>query len=392
MTDDVTTNETTGALAPVPEAEAAAVLGGPTGAMVPLGHSTLGPTRGVWRVTGPGGVRAILKVVGQRDDERAEASRRQTSYQFWAREPAILAEGVPAAYREAGIRGPRLLARFERPDRAVALWLEEAAGRSGADLSIADLASFARRLGVAQGRIAAEGGGTASVATNAGVPATAPAWASRAFLRDYAADRPIEPGSSWRLEPDDPRWDRPSMAVIDRPLRDALIRLQRERETFIGWVEAGPRTLAHLDVWPTNVFVDTDGSVTLIDWAFAGDGALGEDIGNLVPDAVFDLLHPPTLLGALDEATFAAYVDGLRAAGWTGDEREVRLAMCASAVKYDCIAAGMLARSDRADQTTYGTAPAVSTEELFAVRATVMRFLAGWADEARRLAAELGRA
>ena len=65
--------------------------------------------------------------------------------------------------------------------------------------------------------------------------------------------------------------------------------------------------------------------------------------------------------------------------------------MCASAVKYDWIAAGMLTRSGAVEQRTYGTAPPVATEELFGVRAAVMRHLAGWADEARRLAAELGR-
>jgi len=65
--------------------------------------------------------------------------------------------------------------------------------------------------------------------------------------------------------------------------------------------------------------------------------------------------------------------------------------MCASAVKYAWIAAGMLARSDRSEQLVYGTTPPVPTEELFLVRAAVMRHLAGWAEEARRLAAELGR-
>jgi hypothetical protein len=104
------------------------------------------------------------------------------------------------------------------------------------------------------------------------------------------------------------------------------------------------------------------------------------------------LLHPPAILADLDRELSAAYVDGLRDGGWQGDEREVRLAICASAVKYDCIVAGMLMRSDQDVQSTYGLAPAVATGELFGVRAAVMRFLTGWADEARRLAAALGGA
>jgi hypothetical protein len=366
-------------LASIPDDEATAVLGAPARTALALGHSRFGSTRGVWRVVAPDGRRAVLKVVGPREDERAERTRRPSSYLFWAREPIVFDEGLPAAYRDAGIRGPRLLRRVDRPDGAVALWLEDVEGRTGAELSVADLGAFARRLGEAQGRIAVAG-------------APQPTWASRGFLREYGAERPVEPGSAGRLELDDPRWQRPAMGVIDPALRDALIRLQRERPTFVGWVEAAPRTLAHLDAWPTNVFVTPTRETVLIDWAYAGEGALGEDIGNLVPDAVFDLLHPATVLPDLDRVAFDGYLAGLRAAGWDGDERVVRLATCASAVKYDWIAAAMLARSDADEQRSYGTAPPVTTAELFAARSAVMRFLAGWADEARRLAAELGRA
>jgi hypothetical protein len=361
----------------IPRDEAAAVLGGPAIAAERLGHSRLGPTRGVWRVDGAGGATAILKVVGPRDDEGAEASRRPASYQFWAREEAVLDHGLPPPYPDSGVRGPRLLGRFERGDGAIALWLEDVDGRSGADLSLDDFAGFARRLGEAQGRIAA-------------AAAIEAPWASRGFLGEYLEARPVAPGSTWRLEADDPRWDLPAMAAVDRPLRAELIRLQREREWFLDRVEGAPRTLAHLDVWPSNVFVRPTGEVVLIDWAFAGEGALGEDIGNLVPDAVFDLLHPPTILDDLDRTVFAGYVDGLRRGGWDGDERVVRLAMCASAVKYDWIAAGMLMRTAFPEQRIYGLGPPVSTERFFGVRASVMRFLAGWAAEARQLAADLG--
>jgi hypothetical protein len=364
--------------AAIPDDEALAVLGGPARTAEPLGHSRLGPTRGVWRVTGHDGRRAVLKVVGPRHDARQERSRQRTSYLYWAREPAVLDESLPPAYRDAGLRGPRLLLRGDRADGAAALWLEDVDGRTGSTLSVADLGGFALRLGAAQGRIAVE-------------RSPSPGWASRGFLREYAAERPVEPGSPWRLEPDDVRWERPAMAVIDPALRGALIRLQRERETFLRWVDAAPRTLAHLDAWPTNVFVTPTGETVLIDWAFAGDGGLGEDIGNLVPDAVFDLLHPAAMLDDLDRAAFGGYVEGLRAGGWDGDEREVRLATCAAAVKYDWIAPAMLARSDADEQRSYGTAPPVATAELYAARAAVLRFLAGWADEARRLAAALGR-
>ena len=56
------------------------------------------------------------------------------------------------------------------------------------------------------------------------------------------------------------------------------------------------------------------GEVVLLDWAFVGDGALGEDIGNLVRASVLDLLLAHELLDQLDERLTSAYLDGLREA------------------------------------------------------------------------------
>ena len=73
----------------------------------------------------------------------------------------------------------------------------------------------------------------------------------------------------------------------------------------------------------------------------------GEDVGNQVPDGVFDLFWPAERIGELDEAVFAAYLDGLRQAGWDGDHREVRLGMTAACVKYAWLLPQMLERGDR---------------------------------------------
>ena len=61
-----------------------------------------------------------------------------------------------------------------------------------------------------------------------------------------------------------------------------------------------------------------DGTVALFDWSFTGDAALGEDIGNQVPDGVFDLFWSAERVGELDEAVFHAYLDGLRQPAGTG--------------------------------------------------------------------------
>ncbi|GAA2210970.1 hypothetical protein GCM10009850_064290 [Nonomuraea monospora] len=129
---------------------------------------------------------------------------------------------------------------------------------------------------------------------------------------------------------------------------------------------------------------DADGGIVLLDWAFAGDGALGEDVGNYVPDSVFDLYVPAARLPELDAAVCGGYLRGLREAGWRGHERLVRLAVCASAVKYDWLVPRMLRHLDR-QPVGYGGQATVEAARLFGERGATMMFLAGWADEARRL-------
>jgi hypothetical protein len=73
---------------------------------------------------------------------------------------------------------------------------------------------------------------------------------------------------------------------------------------------AAPRTVCHLDVRPNNLIARPGGEIVFLDWAFVGDGAVGEDVGNLVPDAVFDPFLPHELLGELDARLSLAYLAG----------------------------------------------------------------------------------
>ena len=71
-----------------------------------------------------------------------------------------------------------------------------------------------------------------------------------------------------------------------------------------------------------------------IDWEFAGHYAPGEEVGQTlsVASAFYDVA--PADLPDLDAALFAAYLAGLRDAGWRGGpaaERRVRFAYAAHA-------------------------------------------------------------
>jgi Ser/Thr protein kinase RdoA (MazF antagonist) len=140
------------------------------------------------------------------------------------------------------------------------------------------LAELAQRVGVSQAAFAAD------------VPGQA--WLARGWLREYL-----------RLHD-----------VLDADADGLLARL-----------DALPATFCHLDLHPGNVLGE-DGSV-VIDWAHCGIAALGSDPGVLVADGVADEVFPPELADEATEAVLEAYLAGLHAGGWAGDDADIRWAM-----------------------------------------------------------------
>ncbi|MDL5204502.1 aminoglycoside phosphotransferase [Streptomyces sp. ALI-76-A] len=355
-------------------AEAREVLGPFTGPAVltPVTHNPHnGVTAGVWAVTA-GERSAVLKVLTRRKGATGHwaASDDPRHWNYWRREADVYVSGLARVWQPHGIRAPRLLARVERPDGDVALWLERVPGEPGTRWTLDRHVEHARRLGAAQGAV--------------GETADRP-WLSRRFLREYTDG--MTPGRE--LLDDDEAWRHPLVRDhFPAGLRQDMVRLHHDREWFLRIMESLPRAFSHLDMWPANVRADGPDTV-LLDWAFAGDGALGEDLGNYLPDSVFDLFVPAARLPGYATAAYDAYLHGLRESGWKGDERLVRLAVCASAVKYDWITGLMLARAGEA-QLDYGGGRPVSPELRYRERGSTLAFLAEWAAEARTLAPRLG--
>ncbi|HEX6676005.1 MAG TPA: aminoglycoside phosphotransferase [Actinomycetes bacterium] len=316
-------------------------------------------TGGIWRVQGPAG-RAVLKVAKAAGggDAAWETSERGDHWNHWRREPLAYQTGFAyRVYADAGLGAPRLLAAVEPRPGTVALWLEDVAGLPGPRWPVARLADAAERLGRAQ-------------ASWAGRDPPHP-WLSRRWLRQYVTRQPIsEPVA----------WDHPLATAAWTPeLRAGLRRLWRRRGDLLDLAEALPQTTCHLDVWPMNL-IARDGpgdEIVLLDWAFAGAGAVGEDVGNLIPDSVADGLIDPDLLPEIDQVVTAGYLAGLRAGGWRGRDAQVRHAIAVTgAAKYCWLAPLMLQRL--AGGTISRFYDRRGPEEILRGRAGMLRLVAGW--------------
>ena len=276
-----------------PPEELAAVFGAGHGEIEAeaLGRGVPAATAGVWLVRA-GDDAAVLKLVHHDPDghPRWPAVPEPEHPYYWRREVCAYESGILERL-PGGVRAPRCRASLERADGSVALWLEALPATTR---TIGGYGRAARAMGRMQGALAAA------------LPRDR--WLSRRWLRAYL---------DLRLELTGPRSD--------------------EREAALRALEAGPQTFCHLDFYPENLFGDGDETI-LVDWAYCGIGALGEDPGNFVPDTLAEGLVAAEQADELERAVWDGYRAGLADAGWAGDEREVRFAFCAAPwLKYEWV-------------------------------------------------------
>ena len=367
---------------------------------IPLLHNEgNAATAGIFRVRGgpdASGASRVLKVARPatlplEPGSRAATSAWQTStapdhFNYWRREVDAYESGFAAsAYADAGIRTPELLSVRTRDDGCIELWLEDVEGRSGFDLSPERLGRFGYELG----------GGQARWAGRVPPPAELP-WLSRRWLAQYLGHGP---GANVRV--DDGDWNQPAVHVWSEATRRSLRRLWESRGRLLSAVEALPRTLCHLDVWPANLIEDASGASVLFDWSFVGDGAIGEDPANLIIDSVTDGLMDVALLPHIAEAVTEAYIKGLgdgdaigagadagsggRDSGRPGSADDVRAAIATCAVaKYSWLGAQAVATAVRGRTGRGAYNQDDSAAETLARITPLADLLAQWADAALR--------
>ncbi len=324
-------------------------------------------TAGVWRIRSASGS-AVLKLLA-RGPAGGDwgASEDPRHWNYWRREACLYGSELRERLAGTGLGLPRLRARFERSPQRIALWLEDVEGRGGDTWELADHRATARALGRFHARAR---------------PLRDAPWASRNFLRDYPDTRAVDAS----LLDCDATWALPLVAETLGPeVRRAGHALHAERERMRRALSALPRVFSHLDFWPMNLIRRPGGEVVAFDWGFCGDGAVGEDLGNHVPDSALDHFVPAAELPVLDRACFAAYLEGLADAGWQGDERALRLGVCGAAVKYHWLLPLMLGRARSGRHAAYGGESVGDLHRQYRERGRVICFLAGWLEEAMTL-------
>jgi hypothetical protein len=322
---------------------------------------------GIWRVR-TDDRSAILKLIAHSDGghENWRSGEEPSHWYYWRREVLAYESGMLGSLT-GGVRAPTCLLAASRGDGSVALWLEDLHGTPATRWSLERYEIASRHLGQTQGAFLADR------------PLPDDTWLSRNWLRAYLRQR----DGDRHLLADATTWEHPLLAPwFPSPPIEGLQAMRDDQPRLLDALDQLPRTLCHLDLHPANLFADGDESTAAIDWAFVGIGAIGEDAGNLVPDAVLDFHVDAARIDDLYDAVVIGYDAGLRDTGWNGDISLVRLGMAATiAAKYAWIGPALLRAASENRELLNGRPIRAGLEWW----APTISFLLDRSDEASRL-------
>lgn len=387
--------------------------------LTPLQNNLVNPVSGgTFRVCGTGLVDGlpvtrpvvlkILKSKGQGDNPH--------DWNYWKREALAYRSGFLDRL-PAGLNAPRCYGVTEKPEsKEIWLWLEDVSGLNGLAWPPERYASVARDLGLFNG------------AYLTGQPLPYFPWLSkRRSLTWVEGAIPSAPhGADWlllklgntRLRAGLARWLPGllnfSAEILFRhnlrrflqkttwanplvrqafpvPIDDRLLQLWKNRQQLLDILEKLPRTLCHLDAWNPNLFSGQgQPRTTAIDWEFVGQGAVGEELVQLIWCNLYYFNLDLAEAASLEQAIYENYLAGLKAAGWHGDPRLVRLGYTASAaLRWGLSAPGLGLALDETRYLAEAQRWHRPVAEILRQRAGMAYLLLDRADEALRLAGEL---
>jgi hypothetical protein len=108
---------------------------------------------------------------------------------------------------------------------------------------------------------------------------------------------------------------------------------------FLSALNHLPQVFSHYDFQRRNLFLCKNerhqDEIVAIDWAECGWGALGGDMHHLIVISTIVFDFEAEHVRELDITAFAAYLDGLRSTGWSGDVKLARLGYCIWTAAYN---------------------------------------------------------
>lgn len=308
-------------------------------------------------------------------EEQAEDG---SMFNYWRREALAYQTGLLAGL-PPGLAAPRCLAITERADGQLWLWLEDLPAATE-PWTLDRYALAARHLGAFNG------------AYVTGRPLPAAPWLSPAPLESWLA---VVVARIMAALDGRGLWQHPLMRLaLPGDTAARLHTLWAGREATLAAQRRLPRVFCHLDAFRANLAArrtptGKDETVA-IDWAWAGSGALGEELGPLVVATVLDGALPLDALPALESAALDGYLAGLGEAGWRGDPRLVRLGYTATVpLRYAALLAADIAHAavDDGFRAAQEERHGASIEAVAHHRGALLAILLDRAGTARALAA-----
>ncbi len=156
----------------------------------------------------------------------------------------------------------------------------------------------------------------------------------------------------------------------------SLHQLWTDRQLYLDRLAQLPQTLCHLDAHRGNLSWQ-DGDLALLDWAFVGEGALGEELAAFIGATLLLDYLPLADAEQLEQVAFAGYLAGLRAAGWSGDTAVIEEAYrCAMPLRYALASLASMLRTTMQPEfaAEWERKTSKPLEDILAHRAGLVRF------------------
>jgi hypothetical protein len=279
------------------------------------------------------------------------------------------------------LRAPRVLRIDEGDDGRFWLWLEDVSDVHMRRWPLAQFGLAARHLGVFNG----------AYLVSRALPAEP--WFNYSLARHLAAvghGDEFESGSDVWAELDlSPHWPA-AQGVFGTAIAQRTAQLLRDQAHFVGLLARLPQTLCHHESSLANLFAVDRGyglvETVAVDWEQIGPGPVGAEVATLVFGTLRRCEFDAERAMELDQVVFAAYVDGLREAGWRGPVENVRLGYTASvALRWNVLVSTLQLLVDGAPPVRTSQGLRVSPEANLRQLVLTCQYMLDRADEARSL-------